>query len=309
MGKSPSLSPNNTDEGKLFPNSLRFSTYKIDKQAARDLEKERQRESAALTLSLVGNAARGTCQQWKQDQQQQQQQQREDDEKERGCLLLFMQILEKKKSVDQIVKSASAPNKDHLSSFPTFRHHNKSGIKSNPLSSTISPVSDIKYHSGLCLYLAQGRGDKLSSRLKHYVKGVLKANMEGPYGSEWPAEEKVKHREMVAPEAHYIFVHEAAKGNANQMSEFVEISYSAYCVDDRDPIVGFVHYRFTTEEELPVLYVYELQLEPCVQRKGLGEFLMQLIELIAHKNRMDAVVLTVQKENMSALNFYINKMR
>ncbi|KAK2979487.1 hypothetical protein RJ640_005402 [Escallonia rubra] len=221
------------------------------------------------------------------------------------------EILEKKKSVDQIIKSASAPSKDHLSSFPPFRHYNK---------------------NGLCLYLAQGRGDKLSSRLKRYVKGVLKANMEGPYGSDWPAEEKVKHREMVAREAYYIFVHEAPKGNANQMSEFVEISNSAHCVDDRDPIVGFVQYRFTIEEEIPVLYVYELQLEPCVQRKGLGEFLMQLIELIAHKviavflwficlcfafcsvgaspkNRMDAVVLTVQKENLSALNFYINKMR
>lgn len=55
--------------------------------------------------------------------------------------------------------------------------------------------------------------------------------------------------------------------------------------------------------------MYELQLGPHVQRKGLGKFLMQLIELIAHKNQMGAVVLTVQKENLLAMNFYMSKLR
>lgn len=99
--------------------------------------------------------------------------------------------------------------------------------------------------------------------------------MEGPYGTEWPVEEKVKRREMVAPEARYIFVYEEA------MSE--QQRPSATCVEERAPILGFLHFRFLIEEELPVLYVYELQLEPRVQGKGLGKFLMQLIELIALK--------------------------
>jgi GNAT superfamily N-acetyltransferase len=96
--------------------------------------------------------------------------------------------------------------------------------------------------------------------------------MEGPYGSEWPSEEKVKRREMVVSEARYIFVHEAP--NASSPTD---------CEEKRGSMVGFVHYRFTLEEEIPVLYVYELQLEPRVQAKGLGKFLMQLIELIARK--------------------------
>jgi GNAT superfamily N-acetyltransferase len=53
--------------------------------------------------------------------------------------------------------------------------------------------------------------------------------------------------------------------------------------EDSGPLVGFVHYRFVLEEDVPVLYVYELQLESCVQGKGLGKFLMELIELIAQK--------------------------
>lgn len=108
--------------------------------------------------------------------------------------------------------------------------------------------------------------------------------MEGSYGSEWPADEKMKRREMVAPEARYIFVHRFPDSVTNEMTKLLENGKTSNTItDDRATIVGFVQYRFTIEEDLPVLYVYELQLEPSVQGKGLGRFLMQLIELIACK--------------------------
>lgn len=99
--------------------------------------------------------------------------------------------------------------------------------------------------------------------------------MEAPYGPEWPAEEKIKRREMVAMEARYIFVHEISN------EEVLDLKDKERTCSCKGPIVGFVHYRFILEEEVPVVYVYELQLEPYVQGKGLGKFLMQLIELIA----------------------------
>lgn len=198
------------------------------------------------------------------------------------------QLLEKKKAIDEIMKAASSPNKDDLASFPAFRHYQR---------------------NGLSVYLESGYGNKLSSPLKLYIQNLLKANMEGPYGSEWPTEEKVKRREMVAPEARYIFVREEPNANGNQAISVETERASTDVIHGRGPIVGFVHYRFTVEEEIPVLYVYELQLEPHVQRKGLGKFIMQLIELIAHKNQMGAVVLTVQKENFFAMNFYMSKLR
>jgi GNAT superfamily N-acetyltransferase len=108
--------------------------------------------------------------------------------------------------------------------------------------------------------------------------------MEGPYGSEWQEEEKVKRREMVDPEARYIFVHEVANSNTDDMTTLLtEEDTSTSRQEDSGPLVGFVHYRFVLEEDVPVLYVYELQLESCVQGKGLGKFLMELIELIAQK--------------------------
>lgn len=44
-------------------------------------------------------------------------------------------------------------------------------------------------------------------------------------------------------------------------------------------------------------FSYELQLEPDVQRKGLGKFMMQILELIAFSNSLKKVVLTVLKNN------------
>nr|ACU15357.1 unknown [Glycine max] len=95
--------------------------------------------------------------------------------------------------------------------------------------------------------------------------------MEGPYGPEWPEEEKVKRKEMVLPEAHYVFVHEVANSNADEMTTVLTAAETSTCLEDSGPLVGFVQYRFVLEEEIPVLYVYELQLEPRVQGKGVGE--------------------------------------
>ncbi|ONK61361.1 uncharacterized protein A4U43_C08F29100 [Asparagus officinalis] len=198
------------------------------------------------------------------------------------------QVLEKKKAINEIIKAACAV-KDHLTAFPPFCQYDR---------------------NGLSVYLETGFGEHLSSLMKKYIQNLLKANMEGPYGSEWLTEEKVKRREMVAPEARYIFVRLSPNSSLDENP--VNKNEKGPCTQwmgDGDRVVGFVHYRFIVEEDIPVIYVYELQLETCAQGKGLGKFLMQLIELIARKNRMGAVMLTVQKANVSAMHFYTNKLR
>ncbi|RWW32514.1 hypothetical protein GW17_00002811 [Ensete ventricosum] len=201
---------------------------------------------------------------------------------------VFLQVLEKKKAIDEIIKKASSV-KDHLLSFPPFCRYER---------------------NGLSVYLESGIGDQLASPIKKYIQNLLKVNMEGPYGSEWQLEEKVKRREMVSPEAQYIFVRQStnAMSDENPPAKSEERLYTGQ-TGDQNHLVGFVHYRFIVEEDIPVVYVYELQLEACAQSKGLGKFLMQLIELIAHKNRMGAVMLTVQKSNVLAMNFYMTKLR
>ncbi|CAA0806889.1 Acyl-CoA N-acyltransferases (NAT) superfamily protein [Striga hermonthica] len=193
------------------------------------------------------------------------------------------EILEKKKANENAIRVASSI-KDHTSKFPNFRHYQR---------------------NGLYAHLSAGRGNKLTLPIKRYIQKLLKVNMEVPYGPEWAAEEKVKRREMVAEEAHYIFVHEISNEDDSVVERLKDEGRTCSCAG---PIVGFVHYRFILEEDVPVVYVYELQLETRIQGKGLGKFLMQLIEFIACENKMGAVVLTVQRANLVAMDFYIHKL-
>ncbi|GBG85836.1 hypothetical protein CBR_g40646 [Chara braunii] len=77
---------------------------------------------------------------------------------------------------------------------------------------------------------------------------------------------------------------------------------------DVEGVVAFVHFRFVMEEDVEVLYVYELQLVPEIRRKGVGQFLMEIMEQMARKNNMRGVMLTVQKKNTFAWEFYTQKM-
>lgn len=56
-------------------------------------------------------------------------------------------------------------------------------------------------------------------------------------------------------------------------------------------------------QNINLICSYELQLEAVIQRKGLGKFMMQILELIAFKNSMRKVVLTILKHNQNSKFF------
>ena len=78
-------------------------------------------------------------------------------------------------------------------------------------------------------------------------------------------------------------------------------------------VLAFVHFRFEpNDDEKPteeVLYVYEIQVSDRAQRSGLGKRLMNIMELVANKNGMQKVMLTVFKMNGGAMKFYREKMK
>ena len=71
-----------------------------------------------------------------------------------------------------------------------------------------------------------------------------------------------------------------------------------------DQFIGFVHLRFEMEEDEPVAYVYEIHVEQEAQGKGLGKFLMQIVELVARSTKLPRVMLTVFTENKAANALY-----
>ena len=94
-------------------------------------------------------------------------------------------------------------------------------------------------------------------------------------------------------------------------------------MDNEGKLLGFSHYRFDMDYDdevkqaifvilkaeypficvfsfLQVLYVYEIQLENCVRRKGLGKFMMQVLEIMAFKADMRKIMVTIFKHNPGA---------
>lgn len=119
------------------------------------------------------------------------------------------------------------------------------------------------------------------------VFDLLKTNMETIYeNSDWGWQDNSKLEELTQEDARFLIVR-----------------------DSTDNIVGFSHFQFDMENNYPILYCYELQVESAIQRKGVGKHLMSILTLIAYKFKMVKILLTVFKNNSAGMNFYRNSLR
>ncbi|KAK3750705.1 hypothetical protein QZH41_005748 [Actinostola sp. cb2023] len=139
--------------------------------------------------------------------------------------------------------------------------------------------------NGLDLHLNCQRVTKMSVDEVQWAFDLTKCNMEALYEeSDWGWNDKKKMEEMSEDKAWYLIV----KENGGQA-------------------VALSHFRFDLDENMEeVLYCYEVQVDPALHHKGLGKFLMQILELIGHKAQMKKVVLTVFTDNNVAVNFFKN---
>ncbi|XP_078061241.1 N-alpha-acetyltransferase 40 [Mustelus asterias] len=117
---------------------------------------------------------------------------------------------------------------------------------------------------------------------------LTKTNMQTMYEqSEWGWKDREKKEEMTDERAWYLVAREG---------------------DSATP-AAFSHFRFDVECGEEVLYCYEVQLESRVRRKGLGKFLMQILQLLANSTQMKKVMLTVFKHNRGAYQFFREAMQ
>ena len=65
-----------------------------------------------------------------------------------------------------------------------------------------------------------------------------------------------------------------------------------------------MNYRFVIEEDVDVLYVYELQVDAALRGRGIGGLLLRMSEHLASRTRVRKVMLTVLKRNAAACKFY-----
>ncbi|XP_033215951.1 N-alpha-acetyltransferase 40 isoform X2 [Belonocnema kinseyi] len=125
------------------------------------------------------------------------------------------------------------------------------------------------------------RATSLPAETLSWIFSLMEKNMKRPYQeSPWGWDAEKKQAELSDPAA----LHLVATSNGQN--------------------VGFSHFRFDLDDDKEVLYCYELQLESVARRKGLGRFMMHALETMALQNQMQRVVLTVFKNNATAVPFF-----
>lgn len=105
--------------------------------------------------------------------------------------------------------------------------------------------------------LAVAGPDNLDSDTRDWMFNLLSGNMRKLYEDcTWGWKDSGKKEELFDSRAKYLVAKDVSQGG--------------------DPrLVAFAHFRFDMDYDDEVVYVYEIQLEDSVRRKGLGKFMMQ----------------------------------
>lgn len=141
--------------------------------------------------------------------------------------------------------------------------------------------------NGLSVNIQCLRACDVDKELMDWAFELTKKNMQTLYeASDWGWNDKQKKDEMLEDQARYLI---------------------ATTTEDQVPVAA-VHFRFDLDNDDEVLYCYEIQLEKETRRKGLGKFLMQILELLAHKTHMTKVMLTVLTNNNNAEEFFVEAL-
>ncbi|KAH8283854.1 hypothetical protein KR054_003466 [Drosophila jambulina] len=74
--------------------------------------------------------------------------------------------------------------------------------------------------------------------------------------------------------------------------------------NDKKENVAYSMFRFDMDHGDCVLYCYEMQVAAAYQRKGLGKFMMQVLEDCARHWHLEKLMLTVLNNNEQSISFY-----
>lgn len=163
--------------------------------------------------------------------------------------------------------------------------------------------------------LHEDKKQATSARIEHFASPLrsclieqclvlFEENMGDFYrASTWGLDMEEKRKELTHDDARFLIVLEDDNECDAKVSE-----------DSANPkVLGFAHFRYEEDDEddptAPVSYLYELQIQSTQQKAGVGKRLMNIIELLAMKSKMHKVMLTVFKDNVKAMGFYLNKMK
>jgi len=173
--------------------------------------------------------------------------------------------MEKKMNARVAIVKAANNTSDPLENLPSFKKYSKNDVE---------------------VELTAERIGDLDDATKKWLMELITKNMKKLYEeSEWGWKESSKREEMFDDRAWYLLARSTSS-------------------EDSGKLLAFAHFRFDMDYDDEVLYVYEIQLEDCVKRKGLGKFMMQVLEIMAFKADLRKIMLTCFKHNPAAQKFF-----
>lgn len=147
---------------------------------------------------------------------------------------------------------------------------------------------------------------KLTYAEKEEIYSIFEKNMAEYYHKTWGLKKDEKMNELFHPTSRVFALYrktEEIEGDDGQgVASGAESGASA------GSLAAYTIFRFEwddeEEPEYPVLYCYELQIQPSFQGRGLGKKLMEVLNETAKKLKMIKVMLTCFNINETAMNFY-----
>jgi len=184
---------------------------------------------------------------------------------------------EKKMNARLALVRAANELDDPLENLPSFKRFERNGIE---------------------VELRTDRVADLDASTKTWIMDLTTKNMKCLYEcSQLGWNESKKRKEMLDDRAWYLIARKSIEATDDK--------------EKGEELIGFAHFRFDMDYDDEVLYIYEIQLEESVKRKGLGRFMMQLLELLAFKMDMRKIMLTCLKscEDESTQKFFKDALK
>ncbi|KAI9012890.1 hypothetical protein BC832DRAFT_548277 [Gaertneriomyces semiglobifer] len=194
---------------------------------------------------------------------------------------------------------------------------NANTVFSNPLlaSEALSQVPQPPSGCSTIFYTRQSIPEDLLRWCFNLVKTNLYDQYVAAKDTGWSDNSKWK--EMSEENTLYLLVRGAEADVATGSVQIGRAS-DALGQQNTEDLLGFMSFQFTTEEsggaaeeggsaeEIAVVYCYELQLIATARNRGIGAYLMKILEKLGQRYGMRKSMLTVFKSNEGAIRFYRN---
>lgn len=121
---------------------------------------------------------------------------------------------------------------------------------------------------------------KCPEEFEEWAFKLIETNMKAIYEDTWGWNPDSKEAELLDESARFLFA-----------------------FTNEQPI-GFIHYRFEFDNYETSAFIYDIQIEEAFRGKGLGKFLLQAVEFIALKLKLECVMTNVFKNNVQGRGFF-----